>query len=151
QRDELFCTETSRRMKPLTIELVKGQKRELQSLGWKTPREGDFRRHLYALDYAVDPKGKPLVVTLKPAMPEFYDPNRHAKAVFTCDPFPDAVCVEIAPCRLLPPPCYKSREDFDSQLPCHSTFEPWKWIYWQTNREVLILEPSDDGPLQERL
>ncbi len=134
-------------MKPLTMELAKGQKRELHSLGWKTPKEGDCRRHFYALD----PPDQPLVVTPKPAMPEFYDPNRQAKAVFTCDPFPEAVCVEISPCRLLPPPCYQSREEFESQLPAHYVFEPWRAIYWETHREVSLLEPSDYGPLEERL
>lgn len=134
-------------MKPLTIELVKGAKRQLQSVGWKTAKENDCRRHFFAL--AQD--GKPLVVTPKVAMPDFYDPLRQARAVFSCDPFPEAVCVEISPCRLLPPPCYLSREDFEGQLPCHSTFEPWKWIYWQTHRQVLLAEPAHDGPLQARL
>lgn len=134
-------------MKPLTIELAKGSKRQLQSIGWQNPKGNDCRRHFFALSQ----DGKPLVVTPTVALPDFYDPNRQARAVFSCEPFPKAVCVEISPCRLLPPPCYKSHEDFDGQLPCHATFEPWKWIYWQTHRQVLIAEPSDDGPLQERL
>lgn len=134
-------------MKPLTIELTKGARRQLQSVGWKAAREHDCRRHLFALA----PDGTPLVVALKAAMPDYYDPNRQARAVFSCDPFPEAVCVEVSTCRLLAPPCYQSREDFEGQLPCHSTFEPWKWIYWQTHRQVLLSEPSDDGVLQERL
>lgn len=96
-------------MKPLKLELAKGSCQELQSIGWKTPTESDCRRHFYALDHA----GKPVVVTPKPAMPDFYDPLCQARAVFSCEPFPEAVCVEISPCRLLPPPCYQSREDFE--------------------------------------
>jgi hypothetical protein len=134
-------------MKPLTIELAKGSKRQLQSIGWQNPKGNDCHRHFFALSQ----DGKPLVVTPTVALPDFYDPNRQARAVFSCEPFPDAVCVEISPCRLLPPPCYRSREDFEGQLPCHPTFEPWKWIYWQTHRQVLLVEPSDEGPLQERL
>ena len=134
-------------MKPLTIELAKGSKRQLQSIGWQNPKENDYRRHFFALSQ----DGKPLVVTPMVALPYFYYPFRQARAVFLCEPFPDAVCVEISPCRLLPPPCYRSREDFEGQLPCHPTFEPWKWIYWQTHRQVLLVEPSDEGPLQERL
>jgi hypothetical protein len=135
------------RMKPLTIELKNCAPSQFQSIAWKTSRPDDYRREFYALDQT----RKVVVVTLKPALPDFYDPNRQARAVCSRDPFPKAVCVEISPCRLLPPPCYQSREDFDGQLPCHPTFEPWKWIYWQTHRQVLIAEPSDDGPLQERL
>src|SRR5688572_21234041 len=108
-------------MKPLTIELVKCQKWDLQSLGWKTPKDGGCRLQFYALDSM----GKPLLLTPKPAMPKFYDPNRQARARFSCEPFPEAVCVEISPCRLLPPPCYQSRKEFESQLLAHYVFEPW--------------------------
>ena len=132
-------------MKPLTIELANGTQRHLQCLGWKSG--DDCRRRFFALDQ----DGKPLVVTPKPAMPEFYDLNRRAKAVFICEPFPEAVCVEISHCQLLPPPCYQTREEFESQLPSHYHFEPWRAIYWETHKQVLNLEPSDDGPLQERL
>lgn len=135
------------KMKPLTIELTKGAKRQLQSVGWKTPGARDCRRHFFALT----PEGNPLLITPKIAMPDYYDPNRQARAVLSGDPFPEAVCVDISACRLLAPPCYQSREDFESQLPCHAAFDPWKWIYWQTHRQVLIPEPSDEGPLQERL
>ncbi len=134
-------------MKPLTIELTKGAPRQLQSIGWKAPSGDDCRRHFYTLDQA----GKPLVVTPKPAMPEFYDPNRRAKAIFTCEPFPEAVCVEISPCRLLPPPCYQTREEFESERDRHFFLEPWRWIYLQTHNQIILLEPTDDGPLQERL
>ncbi len=133
-------------MKPLTIELVKGEPRQFQSIAWKTQSGDDYNRHFYALDQTV----KPVVVTLKPAMPEFYDPNRLAKAVFTCEPFPQAVCVEISPCRLLPPPCYRTQAERDGVFRGLQIFDPWKWVYWQTHREFLILEPSDDGPLKER-
>jgi hypothetical protein len=117
-------------MKPLTIELTKGTQRQLQSIGWKTPKGDDCRRHFFA----VDQTGKPVVATPKPAMPNFYDPTRRAKAVFSCEPFPEAVCVEISPCRLLAPPCYQSREEFESQLPGHYHFKPWRAIYWETHR-----------------
>jgi hypothetical protein len=132
-------------MKPLTIELAKDAQRHLQCLGWKSG--DDCSRRFFSLDQ----DGKPVVVTPKPAMPEFYDPNRRAKAVFCGEPFPEAVCVEISPCLLLPPPCYRTREEFESQLPGHYHFEPWRAIYWETHRQVLILEPSGDEPLQERL
>jgi hypothetical protein len=84
-------------------------------------------------------------------MPDYYDPARRAKAVFSCEPFPEAVCVEISPCRLVAPPCYQSREEFESQRDVRFSLEPWQWIYSQTHNQVLILESSDDGPLQERL
>ncbi len=84
-------------------------------------------------------------------MPEFYDPTRRAKAIFCGEPFPEAVCVEISPCRLLAPPCYQSLEEFESQCDGHFFLEPWRWIYLQTHNQVQILEPSDDGPLQDRL
>jgi hypothetical protein len=132
-------------MKPLTIELTKGNKRQFQSIGWKTPGADDCRRHFFARDQ----DSKPLVVTPKPAMPEFLVPG--SGVVFSREPFPEAVCVEISPCRLLAPPCYQSAEDFENQRPCHRTFEPWKWIYLQTHNQALILESEDDGPLQERL
>ena len=132
-------------MKPLTIELVKCQKRELQSLGWKTPKAGERRLQLYALKESA----KPLVLTLSPALPSFWLPGY--PVVLTCEPFPEAVCIEISPCRLLPPPCYQSREEFEGQLPGNYVFDPWHAVYWGTHHEVLFLEPSDDGPLQERL
>jgi hypothetical protein len=134
-------------MKPLTIELTKGAPRQLQSVGWKTPKGNECRRHFFALDRDC----KPLVVTPKPAMPQFYDPCKASPAVFNGEPFPEAVCVEISPCCLLAPPCYQSAEDFENQRPCHRTFEPWKWIYLQTHNQALILETGDDGPLQKRL
>jgi hypothetical protein len=132
-------------MKPLTIELTKGDSRQLQSVGWKTPKGNECRRHFFALDQ----DGKPLVVTPKPAMPRFFVPG--SSAVISREPFPEAVCVEISPCRLLAPPCYQTREEFESQLPGHYCFEPWRAIYWETHRQVLILEPADTAPLKERL
>ena len=42
-------------MKPLTIELEKGRKRELQSLGWKTPKTREKRRQFYALEETAKP------------------------------------------------------------------------------------------------
>jgi hypothetical protein len=134
-------------MKPLAIELTKGEKRQLQSVGWKTPKENEYRRQFFATTQ----DNKPLVVTLKVAMPDFYDPLHRAKAVFSCDPLPEAVCVEISHCRLLPPPCFASRKDYRRQLPGRFMLEPWKWIYRRTHRQVLIAKPSDDGPLQEQL
>ncbi|HEU5125104.1 MAG TPA: hypothetical protein VFW05_13700 [Verrucomicrobiae bacterium] len=134
-------------MKPLTIELMKGAKRQLQSVGWKTAKDNDCRRHFFALA----PDGKPLVVTPKVAMPDFYDPLRQARAILSCEPFPESVCIEISPSQLLPPPCYQSREEFERQREGHFFFEPWRWIYIQTHNQVLLLAPSDDGPLRERL
>jgi hypothetical protein len=136
----------SGKMKPLTIALTKGSLHQLQSIGWKTAKAGDCRRYFYALDQA----GKPLVVTPKLALPRSYYPSRQVPVVFTCEPFSEAVCVEILPCRLLPPVCYESDKDFERQLPCHYEFEPWKAIYWDTHREALILKPEHDGPLEER-
>ena len=136
-------------MKRLTIELTKGAKRELQSIGWKTPKPGDRRLQFYVLDQA----GKPMVVTLKPAMPQSYHPwyQRDAPAVFSREPFPEAVCVEISPRRLLAPPCYGSRKDFEEQLLAHPTPQSWERTYWQTHGDILILRPEDDGMLKERL
>jgi hypothetical protein len=134
-------------MRPLTIELTKGTQRKFQSIGWKTPKGDDCRRHFYALDQT----GKPVVVTPKPAMPEFYDLNRRAKAVFTGEPFPEAVCVEISPCRLLAPPCYRTQEELDGVFLSLPTFDPWQWVYWKTHKQFLILEPADEGPLKERM
>jgi hypothetical protein len=132
-------------MKPLTIELTKGSARQFQSIGWKTPKGTDCRRQFFALDQ----NGKPLIVTPKPAIPRYYVPG--SPAIFSGEPFPEAVCVEISPCRLLAPPCYESAEDFENQRPYHRTFEPWKEIYLQTHNQALVLEPADDERLQERL
>lgn len=93
-------------MKPLVMELTRGGKQQFRSVGWKVPTAGAYRHQIYAIDES----GKTLVVTLKPAAPEWYLPG--FKAVFSREPFPEAVCVEILPCRLLPPPCYDSREAF---------------------------------------
>jgi hypothetical protein len=134
-------------MKPLTIALAKGEQRQFQSIGWKTP-SGDDCRHQF---YALDPADKPLVVTLKTACPPFYVPREGAAVVFSCEPFPEAVCVEISRCRLLAPPCFASRADFDCQLPYLPARDPWRSVYWQSHHEVLILAPSDDGPLKKRL
>lgn len=134
-------------MKSLTIELTKGTQRQLQSIGWKTAKAGHYRLHFFA----IDENGTAFVVAPKPAVPDSYEPLRRAKASISCEPFPEAVCIDISPCTLLPPPCYRSRKDFETQLPCHSHFEPWKWFYWQTHGQVLILEPTDGRVLQEQL
>lgn len=127
-------------MKPLTIELAKGTQRHLQCLGWKSG--GNYRRRFFALDQ----DGKPLVVTPKPAMPEFYDPNRRAKAIFCGEPFPEAVCVEILPCRLLAPPCYQSRQEFESQRDGH--------FFWSRGdgfiRKPTIKSYSSNRPMTAR-
>jgi len=134
-------------MKSLTIELTRGARRQLQSIGWKTPKTDNHREQLFALDES----GTAFIVTLKPAIPHSYDPLREAKAVISREPFPEAVCVDISRCVLLPPPCYGSREDFESQLPCHSQFEPWKFLYWQTHGQVLFLKSTDDSVLRKEL
>jgi hypothetical protein len=134
-------------MKSLTIELTKGARRQLQSIGWRTAKPGHYRLHFFA----IDENGTAFVVTPKSAVPDSYDPLRCAKAVISCEPFPEAVCIEISRCRLLPPPCYSSAKDFQEQLPCHAQFEPWKLVYWQTHRQVLTLKPADDSMLQKRL
>src|SRR5262245_6343299 len=108
-------------MKPLALELTKGMERQFQAIGWKTQKEGDFRRQLFVLDQ----DGKALVVTLKPAMPQFYDPSKRVPAIFKCEPFPEAVCVEVSRCRLLAPPCFQTREEFESKALCLSIVDPW--------------------------
>ena len=132
-------------MKALTVEQVKGQRRAFKSVGWKTPNAGECRCQFYALDES----GKPLVVTLQPALPTFYSPG--CDVVFSREPFPEAVCMEISPCRLLPPPCYQSQAEFETQVMCLAKVDPWPWVYWETHRQVMILEPSDDGALQQLL
>jgi hypothetical protein len=77
-------------MQHLTIELVKLKWQQLKSIGWKTPKDGDRRRTFYALDE----RGKALVLTLQPAMPDFYPPG--ANADLNSEWFPEALCVEIA-------------------------------------------------------
>jgi hypothetical protein len=139
------CWQSVGRLKPLVFQLTNGTEHQLQSVGWKTPQGSDCRRQFFALD----PERKILVVTPKLALPEFYDPMRQAKAVFRDEPFPEAVCIEIKPCRLLAPPCYQSKEEFDRQLPGHYVLEPWRAFYWDTHREILLLSPSDDGPLKD--
>jgi len=134
-------------MKRVTIELTKGTQRQLQSIGWRAAKRGHYREHFFA----IDEDGAAFVITPKPAIPDYYDPLRQVRAVFLCEPFPAAVCIDISPWRLLPPPCYKSRKDFDAQLLCHSQFEPWKWVYWKTHGEALVLKPSDDSALQKEL
>lgn len=132
-------------MKPLTVELTKGNKRQFQSIGWTTPNDGDCRRKFFALDES----GKSLILTLKPAVPEWYLPG--FKAVLSCEPFPEAVCIEILRCRLLPPPCYQSHVEFESQHSHNDLFGPRRGNASGAPEQVLILEPSDDEPLQARL
>jgi hypothetical protein len=132
-------------MKPLVIELTKNIQSQLKSIGWKTAEVGDCRRHFFA----IHEDGAAFVITPKPAIPDSYEPLRKAKAVFSHEPFPEAVCISISPCRLLPPPCYRSREDFKEQLDCY--FEPWKGLYWKTHGQVLVLKPADDSVLQKQL
>ncbi len=130
------------------MELLRGKKREkfkLESLGWKTAKD-KLKNQFYALDS----KGNPSVVTLKVALPGFYSPG-YPVAYTNSEPFPEAVCIKISPCRLLPPPCYLSREEFESQRHCHSHFEPWKATYLDMHSEISILESKDDKPLQKRL
>jgi hypothetical protein len=133
-------------LKPLVVQLTKGTDHQLQSVGWKTPQANDCRRQFFALDS----HGKMLVVTPKLALPKYYDPLCQVKAVFCGEPFPEAVCVEIRFCRLLSPPCYKSKEEFDSQLPGHYALEPWRAIYWETHGEFLVVDESDEVLLRER-
>jgi hypothetical protein len=134
----------SAEMKSLTIELKRGAQRQLRSVAWKT--KGDnCRRRFYALDQT----DKPVVVTPKPAIPRYYVLG--SPAIFYDEPFPEAVCIEISPCRLLAPPCYRTQEELDGAFPGLHQFEPWQWVYWQTHKQFLILEPADTAPLQERM
>lgn len=129
-------------MKRLTLELVRGAKVEVDSIGWKGPEAGGVRRQFYA----VDRTGKALVVTLQPALPRNFFPG--FPAVLSREPFPEAVCVEISPCRLLAPPCYESRKELESQFFGHFVMEPWRAVYRQTHQEALFLKPEDDDPLK---
>lgn len=132
-------------MKTLIIERLKGQRREWQSIGWKRPKEGDCRRQFFAQDA----NGRPVVLTPVPAAPDAYIPGY--PAVFSGEPFPEAVCVEISPCRLLAPPCFESQRELDAQFPAHTLLEPWIGIYGKQHRQFMVLEAADDGPLQQRL
>ncbi len=78
-------------MQPLTIELGKGKRQQLQAIGWKTPKDGDRRRTCCALDEG----GKALVPKLRPAMPEFYPPG--ANADLNSEWFPEVLCVGTVP------------------------------------------------------
>ncbi len=122
-------------MKPLTIELSKGSKKQFQCIGWKAPKAGECRMQCFALDES----GKRLILTLKPAMSDWYLPGK--KPVFSREPFPEAVCIEILQCRLLPPPCFQSREDFESRFPLNA------YNTSDAVDQVLIPKPSDDGSL----
>ena len=132
-------------MQPLTIELAKGEKKALQSLGWKIQKAGEMPVQLYGLNDT----NTPMLLTLKPAIPECWMPGYPVAAIR--DPFPEAVCVEISPCRLLAPPCYESRQEFESSLSGHYVFEPWRATYCDTHQQVLILDPTAYPFLQDRL
>lgn len=132
-------------MKPLTIELIRGEKRQFQSLGWKTPKHNDCRRQFFALNQA----GKPVLVTPQVAIPEFYGPYKNSPAVFNGEPYPESVCVEVSPCRLLAPPCFDSAEDYVKQREDYLGFEEWKRVYIKSHNQILALKPEYDGLLQE--
>ena len=132
-------------MKPLTIELVKGQRRSVQSIGWKEPGEGRLRLQCYLLGEA----GKPLVLSMGPAVPRFWVPGR--EVVASKELFPEAVCIEITPCRLLPPPCFGSQADFERQRAVGFLLDPWRAFYWATHGEVLIPGTEHDQLLQGAL
>lgn len=134
-------------MKRLEIRQATGKQHQLQVIGWKTPKENFCRECFYALDQA----GKPLVITLRLPLPKSYTGGQGGVAL-SCEPFTEAVCVEIAPCRLLPPPCYRSHDEYKRQLYAEPVFEPWKPIYRKNHQpSKLILEPSDDKALQKEL
>lgn len=132
-------------MKLLSLELVKVKKRMLQFVGWKRPKPDAQRLQFYALGE----KTEPLVLTLTPAVPRYWVPTYSVAAIG--EPFPEVACIEVSPCRLLPPPCHQSKKEFESQSHGYGVFEPWKAAYIQTHGQVSLLEPSDDVPLQERL
>ena len=132
-------------MKSLTVELTKGREQIFQSIGWKTPQNGDRRLQFYALDE----NGQSLVVALTPAKPEWYVPT--VKAVLSREPFPEAVCIEIRSCRLLPPRCYQSSQEVEQQFPFNSQPDPGAEDNVESQDKPLILRSSDDAPLTEWL
>ncbi len=131
-------------MKALAVELKKPDRREFQCLGWKSPKTGGRRLQFYARDQS----GSPIVFTLTPVLPKYFDPQ--IKAAFTAEPFPEAVCVEISPWRLLAPPCFESETDFLKQRHCLDAFDPWRGAYISTHNEYLVLEPRHDEKLDRR-
>jgi hypothetical protein len=137
-------------MKTLTLRLVGGIEQRVDCLGWKKPVAGERRRHLFVRDQS----GKPVLLEPKPALPQFLDPLMRQTAEFRVEPFPEAVCADIRPCRLLPPPCFESVDEFRRRF---SAFEqpsalrlkgrPWQWVYWKTHEErEVFLSVTDPLP-----
>jgi hypothetical protein len=124
-------------MSIVTIEQERGEPAQrLDFIAWKADR-----RAFYARPH----NGKPRVVTLTPAMPDeavFVDELGRA----TDTPFPECSPERIVPCRLLPPPCRETAQEWETVLP-----EKWEAVYAKTHGQVLYLTPEDYKPLQERL
>ena len=59
--------------------------------------------------------------------------------------------MEISPCRLLPPPCYASRDEGAAQSSYLVGLDRWRATCLRTHDQFLFLVPESDPPLQERL
>lgn len=117
-------------MSTVIIERERGKPAEpLDFIAWK-----DDRRAFYAKPH----NGKPHVVTLIPALPD--------GAEWTSEPFQECAPVKITPCRLLPPPCRGSADEWKIALP-----NEWEAVYLKAHDQELHLASNDDKPLQERL
>lgn len=114
----------------VTIKLDRNKPAErLDFMAWK-----DDRKAFYARPH----NGSPCVVMLTPALPD--------GAQWTENPLPEVAPVGITNCRLLPPPCLGSENEWQTRFP-----EEWEAVYWKTHGQRLHLSPSDDAPLLQRL
>jgi hypothetical protein len=78
-------------------------------------------------------------------------PFRHAPAVLIGQAFPDTICAEVSPCRLLAPPCFQSQAQLDAQLLFQLKDDRWKQAYVQTHNQVLLLQDSPHEDLRKKL
>ena len=132
-------------MKPLVIDDY-GKQLKYHSIGWKSSTDDNRTRSQLFVE---DANGAYHVLTLKPALPDWYVPGIPIVSYDTL--FPEEVCVKITPCRLLSPPCWTNKEEFEKEKSYLAVFFPWKSEYIKTHGEGLYLVKEDDRNLKEKL
>ena len=123
-----------------------GEHMKYHSIGWKSSLDKNKVRNQL---FVKDTKGGIRVLTLKAALPDWYVPDIRIVSDDTL--FPEQVCVKINPCRLLPPPCWANKEEFEKEKSALAVFFPWKSEYIKTHDEASYLVKEDDRNLKEKI